>query len=103
MTLQRVILDNGSARLEWIPYQACALLQHVRELVPEQLLSRCRVGIVLAWREENPRAVCERQRANGTGFRSHVDANGREIGAKCRLHSLPHVTGQRLTFVAAEA
>jgi hypothetical protein len=99
---QCVIEDNRDARPEWILEASRALLQNVRELVSEELLSRDGVGIVATRREENVRAMCEGKRANRAGFRSHVYANGGEIGAERRLHLSPHVIGQRLAAAPAE-
>jgi hypothetical protein len=95
--LQGVIVHNCDAGPERILHTSRALLQHMRELVSEELLSPRGVRIVLAGREENVRAVCEGTRPDGTGFGSHVDANGGKIGAECRLHFLPHGVGQPLT------
>src|ERR1043165_5963321 len=54
--LQPAVLHDRDARAERVAYAAGALLQHVRELVAEDLLALRRGGVVLARREGAGRA-----------------------------------------------
>lgn len=74
-----------------------ALLDHVRELVSDQVLAVGAVGIELARREMNVRALGERLRADlRRPIAVGVDPDRAEVGTELRFHLRAQSLGQRL-------
>jgi len=76
------------------------LLDHVRELVAEQLQALRAGGIVGARREEQVGAARERARADRLGVRAGVDAHRGEVAAERGLHLRAHAGRQRCASAA---
>jgi len=88
------ILHDGEPGSERIPYAPRALLQDVRQLVPEQALAVRRLRMILAGSEVNPRADRKGEGANPCGFGTDESPDVREARAKGRLHLPEHSVGQ---------
>jgi hypothetical protein len=77
-----------------------ALLHHVGELVPEQLLTMLAVWLVLSGREVDVCTLGVPERIERRGMGAFVHAHRREVGAQCRPHLGLYVTGERLAAAA---
>jgi hypothetical protein len=93
-------LDHGHACAERVRHPASALLEHVGQLVTEQLLALGRLGIVLARREVQVSAVGEGQSADRGRFVTDVDADVGEAGVEEPLHLHTYGLGRRLAPAA---
>ncbi|HEX3995718.1 MAG TPA: hypothetical protein VHX39_31500 [Acetobacteraceae bacterium] len=96
LRLQHPILNNrqGAARR---PHAPRALLHHMRELMPQQLLALHRIRLKPAGREIHVVAHGEGHRANTLRLGPHMHTHGGKIGPQRCLHLATHRIWQRLS------
>ncbi len=97
LTLQHAaIVDRDAAGDGGRLGSALSLLDDVRQLVTEELLSAATLRIVLTRSKKDVRPVGKRDRAGGCGFGSFMDPHRREVGAERPFHFSAHSIGQWL-------
>ena len=73
------VLHHGDARAEGVSDAAGTLLDDVGQLVAQQFLSLCGLGVVLARGEVNVRAPSESDCPDGRRLAAHVNAHIRKV------------------------